>query len=210
MDLRGSLFFHLHRISYTLHCLTSTAVTRIVAWMKDVKLGKGFMTCGIPYFYRTPHSKIQLSDNCRILNSFKSNHIGSMTRSRLCTLTPTASIMIGKRVGMSAVTISAHESISIGDDTQIGAGTIIVDSDFHNVRSIDVNERHHSLGPTSPVIIGKNVFIGTRCTILKGVTIGDNAVIGANSVVTKNIPDNAIAAGNPIHIIRTLDISQSK
>ena len=127
-----------------------------------------------------------------------------MSRSRICTLAPTATISIGERVGMSAVTISAHDMIKIGDDTQIGAGTVIVDSDFHNVKSLDITERQHSLGTTKPVIIGKNVFIGTRCTILKGVTIGDNAVIGANSVVSKDVPANTIAAGNPIRVIRDL------
>ena len=53
---------------------------------------------------------------------------------------------------------------------------------------------------TAPVIIGKNVWIGENCTILPGVTIGDNAVIGAGSVVTKDIPNDSIAIGNPARI----------
>jgi len=55
-----------------------------------------------------------------------------------------------------------------------------------------------------PVHIGKNVWITTRCIILGGVTIGDNSIIGAGSVVTGDIPPNSLAAGNPARVIRTL------
>jgi len=209
MDLRGSLFFHLHRIVQTAHRWISTSAALLSAGAKGVSVGSGFHAVGTPYFYRTPHSTIQLGKDCTLLSAFKSNNIGSMTRSRICTQTPNAKILIGDRVGMSAVTITAHERIEIGNDTQIGAGTVIIDADFHDVKSPDADNRQHSLGETAAVIIGQNVFIGTRCLILKGVTIGDNAVVGAGSVVTKNIPNNAIAAGNPICIIGQLDNSQS-
>jgi len=209
MDLRGSLFFHLHRIAQGLHRWISTSAARLAAGAKGVSVGSGFHAIGIPYFYRTPHSTIQIGKDCILHSAFKSNNIGSMTRSRICTQTPKAQILIGERVGMSAVTITSHERITIGDDTQIGAGTVIVDADFHDVKSLDAANRQHSLGETAAVTIGRNVFVGTRCLILKGVTIGDNAVIGAGSVVTKNIPNNAIAAGNPICIIGQLDSSQS-
>lgn len=125
-----------------------------------------------------------------------------MQRSRLCTQTPTAQITIGDHVGMSAVTIVSHRLITIDDHAMIGAGTIITDSDWHCL-SLDVTERHTKDGKTAPVHIGRNAFIGTRCIILKGVTIGENAIIGAGSVVTSDIPDNAIAAGNPCRIIKS-------
>lgn len=208
MDLKGSLFFHLHRVIHALHAAASTLATRLMAWAKGIEVGKRCHICGIPYLYRTPHSHIEMGDDCTVLSSFRSNNVGSMCRSRICTMTPEAQIKIGDRVGMSAVTITAHQRITIGDDTQIGAGTVIVDCDFHDVLSTNPAQRQHNLGETRPVQIGRNVFIGTRCIILKGVTIGDNAVIGAGSIVTKNIPQNEIAAGNPIRIIGQLDGSQ--
>ena len=56
----------------------------------------------------------------------------------------------------------------------------------------------------APVVIEDNVFIGARCIILKGVTIGENSVVGAGSVVTKSIPANEIWAGNPAKFIRKI------
>lgn len=177
-----------------------TLMTRLLAWCRGVRLGQGLICRGVPYFYRTPHSTIQLGSECSVFSSFRSNNIGSMTRSRLCTQTPHAQLLIGDRVGMSAVTITAHELISIGADSQIGAGTVITDSDWHCLEP-DVEARHRQSGRSRPVQIGRNVFIGTRCIILKGVTIGDHAVIGAGSVVTHDIPANAHAAGNPCKVI---------
>ena len=67
---------------------------------------------------------------------------------------------------------------------------------------IDAETRNQGLEYAKPIKIGNNVWIGGNVTILGGVTIGDNAVIGAGAVVTKDIPANAIAAGNPAKVIR--------
>lgn len=203
MDLRGNICYRLHKGLHTIHTLTSTIAMKSLAWIKGVKLGSGCTATGIPYFYRVPNTPITIGKDCMLLSSFRSNNIGSMSRCRICTITPWARIVIGDRVGMSATTIASHLSVTIGDDTMIGAGTVITDSDWHSIDT-DVNVRHHTDGRTAPVTIGHNVFIGTRCLILKGVTIGDNAVIGAGSVVTKDIPKNAIAAGNPCRVLSSL------
>lgn len=81
----------------------------------------------------------------------------------------------------------------------IGGNTVIYDTDFH---SLDPNIRFSKTkdkvsAKWGKVSIGNQVFIGAHSTILKGVTIGDNSVIGACSVVTKNIPRNEIWGGNP-------------
>lgn len=82
----------------------------------------------------------------------------------------------------------------------------------HNVVLCTLNhdmqpEKRRGMYP-KPVRIGKNVWIGSNSTILPGVTIGDNAVIGAGSVVTKDIPENAVAVGNPAKIIKTIDMKE--
>ena len=61
---------------------------------------------------------------------------------------------------------------------------------------------------TAPIIIGKNCFVGCNTLILKGVAIGDNSTVGAGSVVTKNIPANVIAAGNPAKVIKMLETAE--
>ena len=67
---------------------------------------------------------------------------------------------------------------------------------------IDSIERNKGLEFARPIIVGNNVWIGANVTVVPGVTIGDNCVIGAGSVVTKDIPDNTVAVGNPCKVIK--------
>jgi len=111
-----------------------------------------------------------------------------------------ATITIGEANTFSNnVCICSNEQITIGDNCQIGDLVSIFDCDFHEINPAT---RNHSAGLTKPVIIGNNVWLGSRVLVLKGVTIGDNSVIAAASVVTKRIPANCIAGGNPAKIIR--------
>lgn len=93
--------------------------------------------------------------------------------------------------------IAAHDLIRIGADCHLGPYTNIIDNAYHEI------EDHLTMPPSRPVIIGDNVWIGTRVIILPGVTIGDRAVIGAGSVVTKDVPPRSVAAGNPARVLRT-------
>ena len=81
------------------------------------------------------------------------------------------------------------------------ADSIIYNSDFHPMYDLEGN----LINENQDVIIGNNVWIGAQVCVLPGVTIGDNSVIGAGSVVTKSIPTNVLAAGNPCRIIRTIE-----
>ena len=106
----------------------------------------------------------------------------------------TSRISIGEGTHFSNnISMIAQDSISIGKDCLIGFMTSIIDSDFHGIAP----DQRKKEGLSAPVTIGNSVFIGAQCTILKGVSIGDNSVIAANSVVTKSFPENVIIAGNP-------------
>lgn len=70
---------------------------------------------------------------------------------------------------------------------------------------LDPVERRHGLESARPITVGNDVWIGAGVSVLPGVTIGDNCVIGAGSVVTKDIPENSVAAGNPCKIIKTIN-----
>ena len=99
------------------------------------------------------------------------------------------------------VSIIANEKIIIGDECRIGNNVMIIDSDFHE---IDPAFRGRSHGNTAPVSIGNNVWLGSGVMVLKGITIGDNSIIGAMSLVSKSIPPNSLAAGNPARVLRRL------
>ena len=107
---------------------------------------------------------------------------------------------------MTATTIMCFNHIEIGNNVMIGVGTHIYDTNFHNINPKDRIEKKDPKDTvkTAPVIIHDNVFIGAFSIILKGVTIGENSVIAAGSVVTKSIPDNQIWGGNPAHFIKNI------
>ncbi len=79
-------------------------------------------------------------------------------------------------------------------------GAFVTDADWHGIY-----DRLESIGNSAPVILKENVWIGDSATVCKGVTIGENSIIGAGAVVTTDIPANCIAAGNPAKVIRELD-----
>jgi len=107
-------------------------------------------------------------------------------------------VMINNNVALTA----DDASIEIGSHTVIGINLSIMTSDGH---ALDPAHRHDGPINCLPVCIGEHVFLGDNVTILKGVRIGRNTVIGANSLVTKDIPDNAIASGNPCNVLRLLE-----
>lgn len=186
----------------SIHIFCCSFITFVFAKIKGIKVN-GIMKCnGVPYLFRVPLSEISIGSNVIVNSSFKSNNIGILSRSRITTNRKYSKISIGNNVGLSSVTISAFESIEIGDNTLIGGNVLITDSDWH---PLSVTERHmHEKAVTKPIVIGENVFIGTRSIILKGSIIGNNSVIGAGSVVSGIIPPNVIACGNPCKVIKTM------
>jgi maltose O-acetyltransferase len=116
---------------------------------------------------------------------------------------PRSEITIGKGNYFNNNTaIFANERVIIGDRCQIGNQVATYDRDFHEISSAT---RNRSAGPSQQVLIGNNVWLGSGVVVLKGVTIGDNSVLGAMSVVTGSIPANCVAAGNPAKVIRAIE-----
>jgi acetyltransferase-like isoleucine patch superfamily enzyme len=112
---------------------------------------------------------------------------------------PNAKLTIGDNSYITASSVLyCADKIEIGSNCAIAWNTTIIDTDFHHIYYPDGRENQL----TAPVKIGDKVWIGCNCTILKGVTIGDNAVIGANTLVNKDVPPNCLAVGNPMRIIR--------
>ena len=118
-----------------------------------------------------------------------------------------ASIIIGDNVGMSSPCIWAHSSIKIGNNVKIGGDSILMDSDAHSLNYIErrTSATDQVYKKNAPIIIEDDVLIGARSIILKGVTIGARSVIGAGSVVSKSLPADCIAAGNPCKVLKLID-----
>jgi acetyltransferase-like isoleucine patch superfamily enzyme len=113
---------------------------------------------------------------------------------RLHLRAPGATIEIGDRSFLNERTeLMAHERVSIGDDCLLAWDVQVVDSDSHRL-----DGQPH----TAPVLIGDGVWIGCRATVLKGVTIGDGAVVAAGSVVVGDVPARALVGGNPARVLR--------
>ena len=112
---------------------------------------------------------------------------------------PQGVLKIGNNVGMSNATIVADCSVSIGDNVMIGGGVQIFDTNFHSIDTKTRTSGHETRDEVkkAPVAIGNNVFLGTNSIICKGVTISDNAIIAAGSVVVKSVPTGEVWGGNP-------------
>lgn len=109
-----------------------------------------------------------------------------------------ATLTVGTNTRLNGVHIDARNRVTIGNNVRIAPYTIILDSDFHDVKD------HFAEGKTSEIVIKDNVWIATRATILKGVTIGENSVVAAGSVVTRDVPPNTIVGGIPAKVIKVL------
>jgi acetyltransferase-like isoleucine patch superfamily enzyme len=97
------------------------------------------------------------------------------------------------------VRISAARKITIGDGTMLASGVYLSDADWHDLYN------RVSMGAAAPITLGKNVWACDNAIICKGVTIGDNSVIGARAVVIDDVPENVVVAGNPARIVKALD-----
>ena len=110
-------------------------------------------------------------------------------------------VHVGKNVVFNFNTMLVDDGeIVIGDDCMIGPGCHLATS----VHPISPRLRKHKLQYNKPIHIGNNVWFGAGVTVLPGITVGDNAIVGAGSVVTKDVPAGAIVAGNPARLIRMI------
>lgn len=153
-------------------------------------------------FAVAPGSKICIGKNV-VINS--SHHTVAPSLSKISV--EGGELTIGDNSGLSSSVIICKERVSIGSNVNIGAGCLILDTNMHSTdwriradRSLDRPDK----ADKKPVIIEDNVFIGARCIIGKGVTIGHCSMIAAGSVVIKDIPANCIAAGNPCKVVKQL------
>ena len=114
---------------------------------------------------------------------------------------PQPSIELGDYCTLSpGVRLIAAQRIEAGHSCTFAANVYVTDADWHGVY-----HRVFPPGPTAGVKLGNNVWLGEQAIVLKGVTIGDNSIVGAGAVVVSDLPANVVAAGNPARIVANLD-----
>ena len=195
MQIAGRLRQHLRMISSPLWLLELR--------MRGIQFTSPIALVGQPICSRYPGSFISLGSGVTLDSAIRSNRLGGFSPCVVRTVTPTARIQLGDRVGLSNSVIVAGNSIEIGEDTLLGSGVMVLDNDFH-VMGTGFSWVSECSINSKPIKIGRGCFIGSRSMILKGVTLGDRAVIGAGAVVTKDVPAYSVAAGNPARIVRTI------
>lgn len=156
---------------------------------------------GFPLIQKHLKAQIIIGKRLTLCSDPKKNSIGVFQKVIIKALNPNSVITIGNNVGISGAVISGI-TINIGNNVLIGSGVLISDTDAHPIHPDHRNDS--SMIKSAPIIIEDDVFIGARSIILKGVRIGRGAVIGAGSVVTKDVKAMTIVAGNPAKFITTI------
>lgn len=176
---------------------------RIMFLINGIRWGENWHHFGIPIIQKHRQSKMIFGSGFSLRSTTRSNPLGANHPVILCTWQAGAKLEIGDNFGMTGGALVVAEHIKIGNNVAIGANTTIIDTDFH---PLDPKTRKTSpqLAATAPIIIEDDVFIGMNTLILKGVTVGHSSVVGAGSVVTKNVPCCVIVGGNPAEVIREL------
>lgn len=170
---------------------------RLLAW--DIK---GSRLRGV--FHVRGRGRVTIGEGTLLVSGRKHNYFGSGSSMRLL-VSRGAQLSIGKKSMLSNCLLAARKSITIGDCVLIGGGVQVTDSNSHSLHYRDRAEGDRAV-VVAPVEICDHAFIGADSIILKGVTIGRGAVVGAGSVVTRSIPDGEIWGGNPAKKLKSLEM----
>lgn len=157
---------------------------------------------------------VNIGDNLRFSSGDGINPISRNIRGEILVQYKDSVIEIGDNVGISSACIRSVNHITIGNNVNIGGDCLIIDTDAHphdylqrryEYRRKTGKEEYAKLIPSAPITIGDDVWIGARCQILKGVSIGERSIIAAGSIVTRDIPADVVAGGNPCKVIRKIN-----
>lgn len=180
--------------------LKLNATNKLVGGIKIIK--KNFL---IRLLSKSKNGELIIGNEFKCNNKIKSNSIGLIQPCIFNISTSGSKIIIGNNVGISGSSINATTTVTIEDNVLIGSGCLISDTDSHPLLWDDRLYNNNDKTSKAPITIKKNAFIGARCIILKGVTIGEGAVVGAGSVVSKDVPPYTVVCGNPAKIVKTLN-----
>jgi len=206
------LFRKIFRIIPKLRNSFFIAYNRIYFYLFGVKYGKGLSVKN--KIYLLGKGRIEIGNHFDFSSGGNMNPICRNVRGAIFSKNHNSIVKIGDNVGISSSCVWANESIQIGNNVNIGGDCLILDNDSHPhnylFRRRGYFEHHNnkekkSIIPTSPIVIEDDVWIGARSIILKGVRIGARSIIAAGSIVTKDIPCDVVAGGNPCRVLRSIN-----
>ena len=156
---------------------------------------------------RSTIGKISIGNNVTIVSSSWRCTSSALNHStKLCTLFPDAEIIIDDGCSLNGTAITCRSSkINVGKSVMVAPNVIMIDSNFHNPWPPEARTQFGGDQDDAPINICSNVWIGMNSIIMKGVTIGENSIVAAGSVVVNSIPPNCLAAGNPAKVIKKYD-----
>ena len=169
-----------------------------VAWGRDWRI------FGRPILQRHRGSQINVGDGLSLRSWPRSNPLAPTAPVVLSTRRADAELTIGDDCGFTGTTLVAADRVVIGDRVLVGGNASIVDFDFHPLTP-EARAENINAGSAAPIVIEDDVFVGVDALILKGVTVGEGAVVGAGSVVTQDVSPRTVVAGNPATVVRTLE-----
>lgn len=149
-----------------------------------------------------PKASFRVNNGTLNLGRFSEFHRGSILW--VMGMDEHATFTMGRRssIGFNSV-VSVKHKVTIGDECAISWNCTIIDNDMHQIHELPENVKAST--KKNEVVIGNHVWVGAGVMILKGVTIGDNCVIAAGSIVTRDIPPNTLAAGVPAKPVREIE-----
>jgi acetyltransferase-like isoleucine patch superfamily enzyme len=172
---------------YRIYITARSAFYTLLARRIFASVGRGTVFEG--HFEVPLYNEVKIGESCLI------------SRGVSFIVTETGNIQLGSRIYIGRDCVLASDAgIVIGDNTMLAEFVSIIDSDHDTVKN-GIPIRDQELIPR-PVTIGADVWVGRGCAVLKGISIGEGAVVGANSVVTKDIPPFSVAYGCPARVVR--------
>lgn len=163
----------------------------------NIQIGEVIKIRGRPIIDIRENATLTIKNNVTLHSRNQGYHANMHSSVKLMADGKNAKIEIGENSRLNGCCIHAKASIIIGKNCLIAANVQIIDSNGHAASFEAPENRIHTSGEAKPIKINDNVWIGLNSIILPGVTIGSGAIIGANTVVTKDVPPMVTLIGNP-------------
>ncbi|MEA1989305.1 MAG: acyltransferase [Pseudomonadota bacterium] len=192
-------------LSKVLSKLTNFYYKKSLFFTKGLNIVDGFVINGKPIIQISKNAKVVLGKNVTLNSRNYGYHANMHSAVKLMADRAYATINIGDNTRINGACLHAYNRIEIGKNCLIAANVQILDASGHELSFENPSNRINTSSEGKPVIIEDNVWIGLNAIILPGVRIGQGSVIGANTVVAKDVPPMVVFTGNPGKVVKRVD-----